>query len=84
MDQVELTLQQHILERFLPGEDASKLTRDTPLISGGVLDSLATVQLGVFIEEHFKVILEPHEVSIDYMDTIASIADLVRTKRGDA
>ena len=45
MGPVGETVKQFILKEFLPGEDADQLTESTPLISSGILDSLATLQV---------------------------------------
>jgi hypothetical protein len=42
------------MSEFLPGEDPNELTDSTPLISGGILDSIATLKLVMFMEERFK------------------------------
>ena len=81
MEPLNATLKDYILTEFLPGTAASELTETTPLITGGILDSLATVQLVAFLEEQFGVEIQPHEVSVDHLDTITDIANLVRTKR---
>ena len=57
------------------------MTDSTPLITGGILDSLATIKLVVFLEERFKVQIEAHETMADYLDTIADIAQLVSSKK---
>jgi acyl carrier protein len=80
MDAIEQTVKSFILESFLPGTDPSELTDETPLISGGILDSLATVQLSVFLEQHFHIEIAAHEASAENLDTLASIGRLVRTK----
>ena len=69
-----------IMEEFLPGEDADELTDTTPLISGGILDSIATLKLVMFMEDEFKVTFEPHEVDKENLDDLASIVRLLRTK----
>ena len=69
-----------ILEEFLPGEDPDELTDTTPLITGGVLDSIATVKLVLFLEERFGVRLQPHEVDPEHLDTTACIEELVLSK----
>jgi acyl carrier protein len=71
-----------ILDRFLPGEDPDDLTDDTPLISGGVLDSISTVTLVAFLEQRFGVQFQAHEMSADYLDTANVIADTVTEKLG--
>lgn len=70
-----------ILEEFLPGEDPSQLKDTTQLISGGILDSLATIKLVTFLEERFKITIQAHEADADHMDTLADIAKLVASKQ---
>ncbi len=73
-------VKEFILREFLPGEDPEQLTDSTPLISGGILDSLATLKLVAFVEERYKIQLQPHEVDIEYLDSITSIATLIGSK----
>lgn len=70
-----------ILKEFLPGEDPEELTDTTPLISGGILDSIATVKLVLFLEEKFGIVVEAHETDPEYIDTIESIAQLISAKQ---
>jgi len=80
-DDIEATVKDVILKEFLPGEDPSELTDTTPLITGGVLDSIATLKLVMFIEERYGVTLQAHEVDPEHLDTIAQIAQLIRSKK---
>lgn len=82
-DAIRATVRDYILKEFLPGVDPSELTDSTPLITGGILDSLATVKLVASLEEKFGIEIQPHEASMTYMDTVADIATLVagKTKR---
>jgi acyl carrier protein len=81
IDEKKETVREYILREFLPGEDPAALTEDTPLISGGILDSLATLKLVAFLEESFGIQVEAHEVGQDNLNTIALIADYVESKR---
>jgi Phosphopantetheine attachment site. len=81
-ENTEDTLRTFILQEFLPGEDPQELTDTTPLITGGVLDSIGTLKLALFIEERFGVTLQAHETDPDYIDSIAAITNLIRTKKG--
>ncbi|MGI0014580.1 MAG: acyl carrier protein [Nitrososphaera sp.] len=74
------TIKRYILEEFLPGENPAQLTDSTPLVTGGILDSLATIKLVVFLEERFQIQIEAHETTVDYLNTISDIAQLVRSK----
>ena len=79
-DAVKQTVKKFILNEFLPGEDPNELTDATPLITGGVLDSIATLKLVLFIEERYAITLEAHEVDPEHLDTIADIAKLILAK----
>jgi acyl carrier protein len=70
----------YILKEFLPGEDPEELTDSTPLITGGILDSLATLKLVAFLEEQYGIELQAHEVDVEHLNTIADITNLVRSK----
>lgn len=80
MQEIENTVRTYILDEFLPGEDPEALTNSTPLVSGGILDSIATLKLVSFLEEQFRIELAPHETDADHLDTVADIATLVRSK----
>ncbi len=74
-------VRQFILQEFLPGEKPEALKLDTPLVTGGILDSIATLKLVSFLEERFDIRLAAHEAGVDHMDTIASITALVASKQ---
>jgi acyl carrier protein len=79
--EVRDTVRGYILKEFLPGVPASELTDSTPLISGGILDSLATVRLVAMLEERYKVEIEAHEASISHFNSVSDIAALIRDKK---
>ena len=80
-DDIEGAVKRFILKEFLPGEDPAELTDATPLITGGVLDSIATLKVVMFIEETFGISLQAHEVDSEHLATIGQIAQLVRAKK---
>ncbi len=77
---VENSIKDFILSEFLPGEDPAYLTVSTPLITTGILDSIATLKLVLFLEKQFAVTILPQEVNVEHMDTIERIMELVRSK----
>lgn len=80
VDQMTAAVKSYILKEFLPGENPDELTDATPLITGGILDSLATLKLVAFIEERYKIELQAHEVDVEHLDRIADIVALIRSK----
>jgi len=81
MSDIAATVKEYILKGFLPDEDPDELTEDVELISGGILDSLATLQLVAFLEETYDITIEPHEVDEDNLDSISLIVNFVRSKQ---
>jgi len=70
-----------ILDEFLPGEPPENLTGEVPLITGGILDSIATLKLVMFLEDRFGIVLEAHEVDKEYLDTLDDITRLLASKQ---
>jgi acyl carrier protein len=70
----------HLLDEVLPGEDPSRLTATTGLISGGILDSISRLRLVDFLERTFAIELEAHEVDVEHMETMAAVVSLVQAK----
>lgn len=79
-DVTQQQIKDYIMSEFLPGESPDELTEDTPLISGGILDSIATLKLVMFMEETYRVNFEPHEVDKENLDTLALITRLLNAK----
>ncbi len=80
--QIQEAVKTFLLEEFLPGEDPALLQDDTPLISSGILDSIATLKLITFLEGEFNIQFEAHESGADHLDSIAAITRLVQAKQG--
>jgi acyl carrier protein len=80
----EEAIRTFILAEFLSGEDPGELADTTPLLSSGILDSIATLRLVAFLEETFGIEMAAHETDAAHLDSIERIASLVRSKRGTA
>jgi acyl carrier protein len=81
MKEIEQAVHDYILREFLPGEDPEELTEQTPLITGGILDSISTLKLVVFLEERFEVLIEAHEAGVEHLDSVGQIARLIAEKK---
>ena len=55
MEDIKQTVKDFILREFLPGEDPANLTDSVKLVRDGIIDSLATLRLVAFLEEHFGI-----------------------------
>ena len=81
MDEIRQAVHGYILKQFLPGEDPTELTDQTPLITGGILDSIRTLKLVVFLEDRFNVTVEAHEARVENLDSVGQIARLIAEKK---
>lgn len=77
---IKQIIKNYILSEFLPGEDPAQLTDYTPLITSGILDSIATLKFVAFLEQYFSITINAYETDPEYLDTIERIAKLVCLK----
>jgi acyl carrier protein len=80
MERIKETIRGYILDEFLPGEDPSLLTESTPLITGGILDSVGTLKLLTFLEGEFRLRLQARDADAETFNTIANIARFVASR----
>ena len=59
-----------------------EVSPDEPLIENGVLTSLQTVELVMFMEDKFGIVVEDEELNEETFGSIRSIAELVASKTG--
>ncbi len=84
MEEITKVVHDFILREFLPGEDPDELSGRTPLISGGILDSITTLKMVTFLEDRFGITIEAYEAGVDNLDSIDQIAALVAKKKNAA
>jgi acyl carrier protein len=80
MEEIKKVVKEFLLREFLPGENPEELTDSTPLITGGILDSIATLKLVEFLENKYGFEFQPHEVDAEHLNTVSHIAQFVQSK----
>lgn len=80
INEVKETVKTFVNKRFLKNAGGKELTYSTPLISGGIIDSILTMQLVVFLEQTYNFEFQAHEVDKDNLDTIDIISAFVVKK----
>ena len=70
---------EYIKNEYLDEEEAEDmgLNENTPLISGGIVDSFSMVSLKRFLEKKFVISIPDDEASPQAFDTVTSIIELV-------
>jgi acyl carrier protein len=70
-----------LIQEFFRGESFDALDADQPLVSSGLLDSVATLKLVLYLEEHFDISIDSSDIADGQLDTLRSIEMLVNGKR---
>ena len=78
---IKASVKSFILNEYLPGEDPAALTDTTPLMTTGILDSIAVLKVVNFLEREFGITIEPHEAVVENLNTLSDMAQLVSSKK---
>jgi len=76
MDDMHKIVLDYVIEEYLEDED-EEITVDTPLISGGIVDSFSMVSLKRFLEKKYDLSIPDEDATPEAFDTVNSICNLV-------
>jgi acyl carrier protein len=82
--QAEQAIKEFIHDEFLRDKPQSELANDEPLIQAGIIDSLGIFLLIGFLEEQFRIKIEPQDVVLENFETVNAISSLVATRRNSS
>lgn len=68
----------YVKNEYLEEGDDREVTYDTPLISGGIVDSFSMVSLKVFLENKFNIQIPDAKASPEAFDSIDNIIILLK------
>ncbi len=78
MDDLEKIIRDYVIKEYLEEGDDREITTNTPLISGGIVDSFSMVSLKRFLEKKYSIRIPDADATPEAFDTIESIAAVVR------
>ena len=81
MDELKEAVLKYVKAEYLEDED-QEITYDTPLISGGIVDSFSMVSLKRFLENKYKISIPDEQATPEAFDSVSKIAVLVRKFTG--
>jgi acyl carrier protein len=73
------TIRRYIVDEFLLGVDEG-FTADTPLVEGGVVDSMGIMEIVDFIEDHFDIAIDESELVFENLGSVAQMSAFVSRK----
>jgi acyl carrier protein len=76
MEVLKDVIREYVTKEYLEA-DSDPLNNDTPLISGGIVDSFSMVSLKRFLENRYKILIPDDEATPEAFDSVNKIAKLV-------
>ncbi|HVN76906.1 MAG TPA: acyl carrier protein [Thermoanaerobaculaceae bacterium] len=78
MDELKKAIRDYVVREYLEDGDDREVREDTPLITGGIVDSFSMVSLKRFLERKYTIQIPDAQATPQAFDTVNSIAELVR------
>lgn len=76
VEEMKEVILEYVIEEY--AEDDDEVTFDTPLISGGLVDSFSMVSLKRFLEVKYKISIPDDKATPEAFDNVNRITDLVK------
>jgi acyl carrier protein len=78
MEEMKDVVLQYVKNEYLEDQD-EEVGYDTPLISGGIVDSFSMVSLKRFLENRYKISIPNDEATPEAFDSVNKIVTLVQS-----
>ncbi len=78
MDELKKAIRDYVVKEYLEDGDDREIREDTPLITGGIVDSFSMVSLKRFLERKYSIQIPDAQATPQAFDNVNSIAELVR------
>lgn len=75
-DEIKKIVLDYVIAEYVEDEN-DEITYDTPLISGGIVDSFSMVSLKRFLENKYQISIPDEKASPEAFDSVNVITDLV-------
>jgi acyl carrier protein len=76
MEEMKDIILEYVIAEYVE-DDSDIITYDTPLISGGIVDSFSMVSLKRFLENKYKISIPDDEATPEAFDSVNKICVLV-------
>jgi len=77
MDEMQKIVLDYVKREYLEDED-QVITPETPLISGGIVDSFSMVSLKRFLENKYKISIPDDKATPEAFDSVNKICSLIK------
>lgn len=77
-DELKDKVREYVVDEYVEEGDDVEVKDDTPLITGGLVDSFSMVSLKLFLETEYNIKIPDEKATAEAFDTVNAIAALVR------
>lgn len=81
MEEMKDVVLQYVIDEYME-EDDDEITYDSPLISGGIVDSFSMVSLKRFLENKYNINIPDDKATPEAFDSVEKIVLLVQEFAG--
>lgn len=78
MSDMHDVIREYVIDEYLEDDDDREVENDSPLITGGIVDSFSMVSLKRFLERKYDISIPDADASPEAFDNVNSIAALVQ------
>ena len=78
MSELKNAILDYVKKEYLEEDDDREVTFNTPLISGGIVDSFSMVSLKRFLETRYKIQIPDAKATPEAFDSVDNIITLLR------
>jgi acyl carrier protein len=78
--QIEPHIRQYLAENFLFSDNGYELEDEASFLEEGVVDSTGVLELVMFVEETFGIIVQDEEIVPQNFDSVSQLAAYIRRK----
>ncbi len=77
-DELKDKIREYVVDEYVEEGEEIEVKDDTPLITGGIVDSFSMVSLKLFLETEYNIKIPDEKATAETFDTVNAIAALVR------
>lgn len=81
---IEVQIREYLSQFLLFSDDAFEYDDDDSFLESGIVDSMAVMELAMFVEETFNITVDDQEITPENFDSVNKLANYVRAKLNGA
>ena len=78
---IETQIRDYLAENVLFSDGAFGYDDNASFLEEGIIDSVAIMDIVMFVEETFTITIEDHEIIPDHFDSVNRLASYIRVKQ---